>query len=194
MNKKQSTLILEYAENHDGYVEVAALREQNIAQTYLSYMEKEGIFRKVAKGLYLKRDHPEDPYYVLHYRYKKLVFSLQTSAFLQGLLPEQKEISGYLPLNYLTQGISGVASRHVGQKEFTLGLSLAVTPRGNLVPCYDVERTLLDALRYPEKWEKEAIAALFKSAYPKADKALLQTYAKAFHCEGELALAVRLLG
>ena len=107
MDKKKAYQILELADNHDGYVSVEEAKAHGIAQTYLSEEEKQGLFRRVAKGLYLKRGYPLDPYFLLHYKYKKAVFSLRSALALHGLI-DSDEISVNLPNNYMTKGIEGV--------------------------------------------------------------------------------------
>lgn len=193
MKQKQSAWILDLAENNDGYVEVAALKQMGVAQTALSSLVEEGVFRKVAKGLYLRRGYPEDIYYILHRTYKKAVFSLRSSAVLQGLLDDGDEPYCNLPTGYMTHGLPGATCRHVGKKEFELGLSLAVTKHGNFVPCYDKERTLIDVLRYPESFSKKEIESIFRQAYPNANQEKLNGYARAFKSEGALKLALAFL-
>jgi predicted transcriptional regulator of viral defense system len=161
VDKKKAYQILELADNHDGYVSVEEAKAHGIAQTYLSEEEKQGLFRRVAKGLYLKRGYPLDPYFLLHYKYKKAVFSLRSALALHGLI-DSNEINVNLPNNYMTKGIEGAKSRHVGNKEFNVGLALAVTPNGTLVPCYDIERSVLDTIRYLDQFTRAELSLIWK--------------------------------
>ena len=193
MDKKKAYQILELADNHDGYVSVEEAKAHGIAQTYLSEEEKQGLFRRVAKGLYLKRGYPLDPYFLLHYKYKKAVFSLRSALALHGLI-DSDEISVNLPNNYMTKGIEGAKSRHVGNKEFNVGLALAVTPNGTLVPCYDIERSVLDTIRYLDQFTRAELSLIWKGAYAKGmDEEKLIEYAKTFHVEGEVRLIKKML-
>ncbi len=193
MKKKNDELLLDLADENDGYVSVAAARENGIAQTYLSSMCAQGIFSKVGKGLYRKRGYEADPFFELRFRYGKAVFSLESCLYLHGLSPTLT-LSVNLPANYLTHGIDGVTCRHVGEKEYMTGQSLVVTPKGNLVMAYDLERTLIELIRQQDRFGKEEFLSLWengqkKSPYPSK----LARYAEAFHVEGELSLLLKLL-
>ena len=193
MKKKNDELLLDLADENDGYVSAASARENGIAQTYLSSMCAQGIFLKAGKGLYRKRGYEADPFFELRFRYAKAVFSLDSCLFLHGLT-DTSALSVHLPTNYLTHGIEGVSCRHVGEKEYSLGQSLVVTPRGNLVMAYDIERTLIELIRQQSRFSKEEFLSLWengkkKSPYPSK----LAQYAQAFHVEGELSLLQKLL-
>ena len=82
----------------------------------------------------------------------------------------------------MTKGIEGAKCRHVGNKEFNVGLALAVTPNGTLVPCYDIERSVLDTIRYLDQFARGELSLIWKGAY-----------AKAFHIEGGMSLIKKLL-
>ena len=188
MQKKKLTLLLELADDNDGYVSVADAKRYGIVQTYLCQAEEDGLFTKVAKGLYLKKGYGRDPFYELFFRYRKVVFSLDSALFLHGI-SQDLVLKVNLPTNYLTQGIEGIPCRHVGQKEYALGLSLAVTPWGNLVSAYDLERTLVDLIRYRDAFPKEAFLSYWRLGKEKApNPERLSAYARAFHVEGELSL------
>ncbi len=193
MKKKNDELLLDLAEENDGYVSAANARENGIAQTYLSNMCEQGIFTRVGKGLYRKRGYEADPFYELRFRYAKAVFSLESCLFLHGLSPAPI-LSVNLPTNYLTKGIDGVNCRHVGEKEFLTGQSLVVTPKGNLVMAYDLERTLIDLLRNHARFSKETFFELWEKGKKKSPYASkLAQYARTFHVEGELSLLEQLL-
>lgn len=194
MNKKKNEILLDLIENNDGYISVQEAKENGIERTYLFSLEEDGYLRKVARGLYLRKGLEVDPFYLIHFTYKKAAFSLRSSAFLQGLLPLEQTLSVNLPAGYMTKGILGAKSRHVGEKEYALGLSLAVSPNGTLVPCYDLERTMIDIIRYQESFSKEELeAALIEGFKKNPYQEKLDSYAKAFHLEAELKLIQKLL-
>lgn len=192
MQKKKTEILFDFADTNDGYVSVAEAREIGLAQTYLSLAEAEGLFHKVSKGLYLKKGYERDPYYELFFQYHKAVFSFYSALYLHGI-SEEPRIEVNLPLNYLTKGIEGVVSRHAGAKEYGLGQSLVITPRGNMVNSYDLERTLVDLIRHHGDFDKDTFVALWlkgKEKTPYWDK--LRAYAEAFHVDGELSLLLQL--
>lgn len=192
MDIKKTEVLLDLAERNDGYVSVAEAVRFGVAQTYLCMAEEEGVFQRVSKGLYLKKGFARDPFYELTFRYRKAVFARASALYLHDL-KEGPVLEVNLPTNYLTSGIDGVTCRHAGSKEYTLGLSYVITPRGNLVNCYDLERTLIDLLRNRDEYSREEFVALWlkgKEKSPYQEK--LQSYAEAFHVEGELSLMQKL--
>ncbi len=193
MKKKNDELLLDLADENDGYVSAATARENGIAAAYLSSMCESGIFVRVGKGLYRKRGYEADPFFELRFRYAKAVFSLDSCLYLHGLTPALA-LSVNLPANYLTKGIEGANCRHVGEKEYLTGQSLVVTPKGNLVMAYDLERTLIDLLRAHERYSKAEFIALWNEGKKKSPyQAKLARYAQAFYVEGELSLVQQLL-
>ena len=192
MSKKKTEILFDLAEQNDGYVSVASAQENGIAQTYLSLACESGLFAKVSKGLYLKRGYEHDPFYELAFRYRKCVFALRSALYLHGL----SDVCTYeihLPLNYQNKGIEGASVRHVGEKEYGVGQILAVTPHGNLVNTYSIERCMVDLLRRNQEFAKEEFVDIWlrakkKNPYPE----VLRHIAQAFHVEGELDLMNRL--
>ena len=193
MEKKKTEILFDLAEDNDGYVSIAEARQFGIAPAYLSSACEDGFFTRISKGLYLKKGFERDPYFELFFQYHKAVFSFQSALFLHGLTSESV-LEVNLPLNYLTKGIDGVPCRHVGAKEYGLGQALVITPRGNMVNSYDLERTMIDLLRHHDAFSKEDFLSLWrkgKEKSPYLDK--LRSYAEAFHVSGELSLLLQLL-
>ena len=192
MDKKKLERLLDLSDANDGYVSVAEAKGLGIAQTYLCSLEEDGLFQKVSKGLYLKKGYLRDPFYETAFRYRRVVFSFYSALYLHGLL-QQERLSVNLPANYLTKGIEGIACRHVGEKEYSLGQCLVVTPRGNLVSSYDLERTMVDLIRHMEEFSNEEFLSLWKKGKEKSPylEKLLR-YGEEFHVSGELRLLLRL--
>lgn len=192
MEVKKTEILLDLAEQNDGYVSVAEAASFGVAQTYLCMAEEEGLFQKVSKGLYRKRGFASDRFYELSFRFRKIVFARKSALFLHGIATDE-DYEVNLPLNYMNGGIEGVACVHAGKKEYEVGQSILVTPRGNLANSYDLERTLIDLLRHHDQFDKDTFLALWnkgneKSPYPEK----LDAYARQFHVEGELSLLRKL--
>ena len=192
MKKKNDELLLDLADENDGYVSVAESRENGIAQTYLSLAVEAGLFLKVSKGLYRRRHVEPDPFYELSFRYKKAVFDFHSALYLHGL-SDDCVLEVALPLNYLTKGVPGVKSRHLGNKEFSLGQSYVVSPKGNLISSFDLERTMIDLLRNEAEFDRETFIFIWKKALEKAPyPEKLQAYAEAFHEDKTLRMMTKL--
>jgi len=191
VEKKKLARLLEISEYNDGYVSMDDLKLHSIERTYLSLAVEEGVFTRVGKGLYLRKGYEKDPYYLTHHTYKKAIVALRSAAILWGLLPEKgAPLMLYLPTGYMTKGIEGAKCRHVGAKEYSLGQAIAVTEKDNLVPCFDLERTLIDIIRHPELYEKKELQEALSKGFQKGpDEEKLLAYAEAFHVKEALALA-----
>ena len=188
MNKKKTEVLFDLADINGGYVSALEARENGVAQTYLSLVVKEGLFLKVSKGLYIRKGSVRDPFYELGFRYHKAVFCRQTALYLHGLI-EEPALEVNLPLNYLNKGIPHVHVHHAGAKEYSLGQIFVVTPRGNLVNSYSLERTMVDLLREKERYGKQEFLRLWHKAKEKSPyMEELRRLAEAFHVAGELTM------
>lgn len=178
MKKKSIEKLLDLAEWNDGYVSVAEAKGFGISQTYLSQGEEAGVFQKAAKGLYIKKGYPIDPFFILHFRYRKAVFSLRSALYLHGFhVDPVLEVA--LPRNYMTAGIEGAGVIRKAGERYLLGQSLAVSPHGPLVPVYDVEMTIVDLILYRDRFSDEEYARILDEAKDKnIDKEKLLTYAR----------------
>ena len=191
MENKKTTILLEMADDNDGYVSVSDAARFGIAPTFISELVEQGLFTRIAKGLYIKKGYEPDSCYLIHYIYKKAVFGYASSLYLHHILGEPKIPDIALPLNYMTKGIPGTSCRHLGEKEFQTGQILAVTPKGNLVPCYDLERLFIETLR---RIDEEGSVPILKALYQKGlylDR--LKEYAALFHMEEASKVALTLL-
>lgn len=181
MKDKKSFEILVLADNNNGYITVKDAKEHGIVQQYLVSAEEEGQFVKAARGLYVKKGYPLDPYYILQFTYKKAVFSKISALVLHELI-ESDSIMVNLPRGYLTHGIQNATSFHVNEKEYFLGLGLAVTKVGHLVETYDLERSFIDAYRYKDEMHINMKEIFEKFKKRDFDKEKLIAYSKELHC------------
>ncbi len=193
MKEKKSFEILVLAENNNGYISAKEARQVGIAQQYLVLAEEAGQFIKAARGLYVKKGYPLDPYYILQFRYKKAVFSSLSALSLHGLIEERNEICVNLPRGYLTHGIQEVYTHHVNEKEYNLGQGLAVSPNGHLVETYDIERTFIDAFRERKEWNLDMKSIFERFKEKEFDKEKLLLYAEELHVKEAIEAYLSLL-
>ena len=116
-------------------------------------------------------------------RSDKIIFSHETALFLHG-------ISDRTPFEHTVTAPSGCIPSAAIKEEckvyyikpelFELGRTKLVTPFGNQVPCYDLERTVCDIIRSRNKMGTETFLAALKqyAASPKKDLNRLNSYAK----------------
>ena len=125
----------------------------------------------------------EDELLSISKRSTQIIFSHETALFLHG-------ISDRTPFEHTITAPSGcipsVAIKaeckvyYIKPELFKLGKTELKTPAGNLVPCYDVERTICDVIRSRNKLGTETFLAALKlyAANPKKDLNKLNSYAK----------------
>ncbi len=194
VEKKQIEYLLDLAEDNDGYLKVEDAAKIGIGRAQFSYLLESGLFLRVARGLYIRKGIPVDPYYLIHYTYRKAVFDARSSLYLHGLIEKEPSIGVNLPSNYMTRGIEDTSCRHLGEKEYGTGQSLLVSPKGNLVLGYDIERCILEVLRNPADYEKEEIHSIWRKAKEKGiDLHRLEEYGEVFHCLSSVELALAIL-
>lgn len=130
--------------NQNGYIFTKVLKENNIPTVYLTRFCQKGIIRKVARGVYILSEYVEDNFYINYLKNKDLIYTNNTALYLQQLTPKQFE-------NYQVNFYYGKNVKNVKKLEYKvlrnkliyeLGKQFVETPMGNLVPCYDKERSI----------------------------------------------------
>jgi len=196
VDEKKSYQLLQFAEDHDGYVSVSEAKRFGLHQTYLVQGEEEGQFVKVCKGLYIRKGTPIDPYYILHFRYPKAVFCLTTAAYLYHWIDEdESKPQVKLPRNYMTKGLPGYQCSHESLASYGVGIGLALTDHGQFVPATDKERTLIDIVLHEKDYDIGKFRQIVTSAFHDGlDYSRLNTYAEQFGAQLTIALLIKLLG
>ena len=142
--------VLEYASQHDGIVTTAQVEEAGFARARLSEAVACGSLVRVARGVYCQAEAWEDEYLVACLRFPKGVLSHGTALFLHELTdrtPERVTMTFPRSHNASSARGAGVLVRTCARGLVELGLSEVRTPSGNVVRCYDAERSLCDMLR-----------------------------------------------
>lgn len=134
---------------------------------------KENNYEKVGHGIYASKEAWIDEYYILHLRSKSCVFSHETALYLHGLIdrePIQMDVTlktGYNP-NKLKQ--SGIKVYTIKSEYHDMGKVDMETPYGNIIPAYDLERTICDLIRSRKKIEAQSIQTAMKNYADRPDK------------------------
>lgn len=178
-------LVKEIAAKHNGIVTSAMLKKHNIPSITLTRMVKQDQLERVERGVYQLPGSYYDQFYIFSLKYKKSVFSFSSALFLHGLtnrMPNQLEIT--LPNTYNSSHIKeNVIIHKVLKKYYPVGRIIKATMFGNNVPCYDMERTMCDLIRFRDSIDievfREAIT-LYKN-HPDRNYHVLRDYAKRFN-------------
>ena len=132
----------------------------------LSKYVKEGLLERCRQGVYMLPEETQDDMYILMLSSKKIIFSHDTALFLNGLsdrTPFTHSVT--IPSNAcLPKAIIGECNCYYVKPELhQLGAIDMKTTFGNVVRCYDAERTVCDLLRSRTRIDEETVIAAIKN-------------------------------
>ena len=171
------------SKENGGIIETKIAARYGVSKAMLYKLCKNNKIHRIVKGQYILPDELEDELLSISKRSAKIIFSHETALFLHG-------ISDRTPFeNTITAPSWCVPSAaikaeckvyYIKTELFTLGRIDKKTPAGNIVPCYDLERTICDCVRSRNKIGTETFLTALKlyAASPKKDLNKLNFYAK----------------
>jgi predicted transcriptional regulator of viral defense system len=170
------------AKDHGGIIDTKTAAEHGISKAMLYKLCKNEKIHRIVKGQYILPDEMQDELLSISKRSDQIIFSHETALFLHG-------ISDRTPFEHTITVPSGAAPSaaikaeckvyYIKPELFELGKSTLPTPAGNLVPVYDLERTICDIIRSRNKLGTETFLAALKmyAASPKKNLNKLNAYA-----------------
>lgn len=183
--------ILNMAKENNGTVTSAMVDGAGFSRGNIKYLVDNGMLEKTARGIYILPEIWEDEMYHLQNRFKRGIYSHETSLFLFDLTdrtPNRYYMT--FPLNYNLAKAKNENIRCMQCKPdlYELGITEAVTPGGNTVRVYNVERTLCDILRTYSHIDIQIVSEAYKRYATRKDKniPLLSEYAKKFRVEDKV--------
>lgn len=148
--------VLELMKKNNGIVKTGELKEQKINKMTLTRLVEKGLIERVARGLYIDANNFEDSYYIFQYLCPKAIFSHETALYFHDLTDRT-------PIKFMITVPSGYYTRYMKSNDYKfsyikeelygIGRIKVLTPYGNEVYCYDIERTICDLIRNKEKIE-----------------------------------------
>lgn len=155
----------------------------------LSKYVKEGLLERCRQGVYMLPEEAQDDMYTLMLSSKKIIFSHDTALFLNGLsdrTPFTHSVT--IPSNACLPKAIKCNCYYVKPELHQLGATDMKTTFGNVVRCYDAERTVCDLLRSRTRIDEETVIAAIKNYAESKNKELnkLSEYAKQFKVEKTL--------
>ncbi|MDJ0306690.1 MULTISPECIES: type IV toxin-antitoxin system AbiEi family antitoxin domain-containing protein [Dehalobacter] len=142
--------IKEILKQNNGIITASQVTDANISRHYLKKMLDIGALAKVDRGIYIKPKMWEDKMYILQYKYSRGIFSHETALYIHGLtdrIPQKYTMT--FPYGYHTHSLKeeNVIIKKSVKDLYELGLTKGVSPCGNPIRLYDVERTLCDIVK-----------------------------------------------
>lgn len=183
--------ILKILKDNNGIVTTKEVEENNIDKIYLTRLVKKGVIDKIKRGLYVSKNSWGDEYFNLVYG-TTAIYSYETALYLLGLcesVPLKYNLSvprGYnASLNYNDK----VILHFVKREYLEVGKVNIKSPQGQMITCYNAERTICDLLKDKQNQDietlKYAISEYLKDKKSR-DLPKLMEYAKTFNVEGAL--------
>jgi len=178
--------IIDYAAENNGFVESSWCVKENVPTTYLTRMVKTGELYRIDRGVYSVNKSNYDQFYIFQQKNKVAVFSFLNALYLIGetdLIPDYLEVTVYAGYN-AAHFPEGTIVHYVSKENLLLGKITAHSPMGNLVSCYDFERTVCDIICNRSKVDGELFSKTVQSYAMSSKRNLtkLFSYAKNMKC------------
>lgn len=159
----------------------------------LSELTKNGQLERLRPGLYQLKGKVIDDFVLISSNSNRIIFSHQTALYLHDLsdrTPSVFHISvpqGY-NASHIKKRYEDLQVHYVKKDLYELGKTAIKSPQGNLVPVYDVERTICDIIIDREKIDKQIFTEAIKRYFKSKNKNLRQliTYSRQFKIEDEI--------
>ena len=146
MNSK----IQNIADKRNGYLLTRDIDKNNISRQTMQNFIRKNNYKKVARGIYLSEDAFGDILYATYLSHKNIIYSHETALDLHDLTEREPSkvtctvTRGTNTKQLLTQNLQVYTAI---PQYYNLGQTSAETAFGNVVPVYDIDRTVCDIVR-----------------------------------------------
>jgi len=176
INESNIEIIQKLMERNNGYITTKDLENFDISRNYLSIMAKKNMIEKVAKGLYIDSTKIEDVYYVLSVSTPKIIYSHMTALYFHNLSIKAPNSSFDITVTkkYNNSKLKNHNVFYVDDEFYNLGITEVMTPQGNMVKAYDVERCICDIIRSKKRMDSEHVKYSIKEYIKSKEKNLIK--------------------
>lgn len=183
--------ITKLIQNHEYLTPKIAERNGISKYKFYEYVRENGL-EQVYRGIYSTESDWIDELYVLHQRCPNAVFSHDEAFYYHGLTDREPFIhtltiySGYNAHRLIADGSCKVYT--VKRELLDVGKIMVKDNCGNMIPMYNLERTVCDLVRSRSNIEIQDFTAVLKTYVSRTDKDLnlLMKYAKQFRVDNIL--------
>ena len=183
--------ILKMLTNNNGILTTKELNKKNIDRVYLTRLVNKGYLMRIKKGLYVATNTWGDEYFNLVYG-TNAIFSYETALYFLGLcesVPTKYNLTVPRGYNSSLNNNDKVILHFVKKENFNIGKETIKSPQGQMIDCYNAERSICDLLKDKQNQDIEIIKyAITEYLNNKNDRNLprLMEYAKIFNVEKTL--------
>ena len=159
----------------------------------LSELTKSGQLERLRPGLYQLKGKVIDDFVLISSNSNRIIFSHQTALYLHDIsdrTPNVFHIS--VPQGYNASHIKNrykdLQVHYVKKDLYEIGKTEIKSPQGNLIPVYDIDRTICDIIIDREKIAKQIFTEAIKRYFKSQNKNLrrLIKYGRLFKIEDEI--------
>lgn len=159
----------------------------------LSELTKSGQLERLRPGLYQLKGKVIDDFVLISSNSNRIIFSHQTALYLHDIsdrTPNVFHIS--VPQGYNASHIKNrykdLQVHYVKKDLYEIGKTEIKSPQGNLIPVYDIDRTICDIIIDREKIDKQIFTEAIKRYFKSQNKNLrrLIKYSRLFKIENEI--------
>ena len=153
----------ELMKKNKGYITSSMVDEVGIHRMYLKMLLKKGIIRRVDKGIYLDVNVVNDKLYTYYLRNQHFIYSHFTSLYLHNIIGT---IRGKYDLTITNEYHNPLLKPNnlyfVDKSIYLLGRENVKTKCGNIVACYNLERTICDLIRSIKRLNEHDVNIMIK--------------------------------
>lgn len=190
-------IIKKIMDSNNGYITTKQLEMFDISRNYISIMKKKNMIEKVARGIYIDKNKIEDVYYGLNHTTPKVIYSHMTALYFHNLSIKAPDnvFDITVTKKYNNPKLKKHNTFYVDDTLYDIGITFAMTPQGNKVKVYDVERCICDIIRSKKRMDMEHVKYAVREYIKRKDKDLikLSKYADMFGIKEEVMDFVSLM-
>ncbi len=183
MNKKNE--LIEMAKKNNNMLFVSDLEKNNIHRQYLKQLADEGIFVRVAKGIYSLENSEINEFYITGKQYKSGIFSHATALYFYQLTDRAPFSFDLTFVNNVRINNDFIKSHYVKKENHLLGQIELEIQKGLFIKIYNLERTICDIIKDKNKLDIQIFNDMMKEL-PKLKNInfnLLHEYSKILRIE-----------
>ena len=163
----------------------SVIKELGISPSSIYRFIKDESLERVSKGVYVNSSLWNDEMNLLSKRTSVAVFSHESALLLHNLTDrEPSSLTVTVPSTYNASSLIKTCVRvfYIRPDFLGIGKTNLMSLEGNLVPSYDLERTICDILRSRSQIDAQVVFGALKAYVKRKDKRLdiLSDYAKKF--------------
>lgn len=182
-----------------GYITKKDIDSAKIPSAQLYRYVRSHNLEKYCVGFYAEKTWMPDDYFIFQYQYPKLIYSFYSAAYLHGLgdyMPPYLEVTG--PKNYRPYSLhKDNLILHTDTRDaiYSLGIIKTKTILGNSILTYNIEKTVLDFIRFRKILDSESFVKCINSYKARKDKNInnLMKYAKIMGLEDKVSNIMEIL-